>query len=69
MSNSKVGLAIAADTAATRHGQKPAILTDTYGVKNVPAAAKFGVGTSTREGAQQATDARRAQRPGDYSKR
>jgi hypothetical protein len=46
----------------------PPVLVDTYGVRNVPDAAKFGVGTSTREGAQQAQDARREQKPGDYSR-
>jgi hypothetical protein len=64
-----LGAAIARDTAAARRGDKPAVLTDNYAVRNVPDAAKFGVGTSTREGAQQAADARRAQRPGDFSKR
>jgi hypothetical protein len=65
----KLGPQIAADTNAAKRGVKPQVLTDNYGTRNVPAAAKFGVGTSTREGAQQAADARRAQRPGDYSKR
>ena len=40
------------------------ILVDTYGNK-APDAAKFGVGTRTQEGAQQAQDARRTARP-DY---
>jgi hypothetical protein len=69
MTKSTLGNAVASDTAAARTGSKPTILTDVYGVRNVPAAAKFGVGTSTRQGAQEAQDARRAQRPGDYSKR
>jgi hypothetical protein len=64
-----LGGAVARDTEAAKRGKMPNILVDTYGRTNVPAAAKFGVGTSTREGAQQAADARRAQRPGDYSKR
>lgn len=57
---------IAADTAAANSGEKPEILTDTYGNRGVPDAAKFGVGTSTREGAQEAQDARRNATPGEY---
>jgi hypothetical protein len=52
------------DTAAARRGVSPGILVNTYGTR-APAAAKFGVGTSTREGAKEAADAQRAQRPGD----
>ncbi len=48
--------------------KKPEILISTYGPKDkAPAAAKFGVGTSTREGVQGATDARRNAKPGDYN--
>jgi hypothetical protein len=65
----KLGKEIASDNAAANRGTKPAILTDNYGVRNVPAAARFGVGATTRQGAQEAQDARRAQQPGDYSKR
>lgn len=49
---------IVADTAAANRGQKPETLTDVYG-NRPPDAAKFDVGTSTREGAQEAQDARR----------
>jgi hypothetical protein len=46
---------------------KPDHLVDVYGDSaRAPDAAKFGKGTSTREGAQQAQDARRNARPGDY---
>jgi hypothetical protein len=69
MTKNTLGDAVASDTSAANRGTKPEILVDTYGRRNVPAAARFGVGVSTREGAQQAADARRAQRPGDYSKR
>jgi hypothetical protein len=48
----------------SNQNEKPVIHVDVYG-KNAPDAAKFSVGTSTREGAQQAQDARRNQRPGD----
>ena len=48
--------------------EKPEILIDTYGNK-APDAAKFGKGTSTREGAQEAQDARRSARPGEYDHR
>jgi hypothetical protein len=44
------------------------VLVDVYGTR-APDAAKFGVGTSTREGAQAAQDARRQAKRGDYSKR
>jgi hypothetical protein len=47
---------------------KPPILTDVYGSRP-PKAAQFGVGISDRRGAQEAADARRAQRPGDAEKR
>ncbi len=47
--------------------KQPEILIDTYGLR-VPDAAKFGVGTSTRQGAQEAQDARRNVRVGDYDK-
>jgi hypothetical protein len=47
---------------------KPTILINTYGT-SAPDAAKFGVGTSTRHGAQEAQDARRNVRPGEYGKR
>jgi hypothetical protein len=46
----------------------PDIHVSVYGTgrdKPVPDAARFDKGTSTVEGAQQAADARRAQRPGD----
>ena len=48
--------------------EKPEILVSVYGDK-APAAAKFGVGTSTREGVQEATDARRNAPVGEYGKR
>jgi hypothetical protein len=48
-------------TPATR----PDILVDTYGNKP-PRAAEFGKGISDRAGAQEAQDARRAVRPGNY---
>jgi hypothetical protein len=45
--------------------KKPEHLVDTYGTGALN-AAKFGVSTSTREGAQQAQDARRNAKPGQY---
>jgi hypothetical protein len=55
------------DTEAAKRGIVPPVLTDTYGPPSkTPAAARFGVGTSSREGAQEAQDARRTARPGDY---
>ena len=47
--------------------KQPDIKVDVYGSK-APAAAKFGVGISDRRGAQEAADARRAQRDGDAEK-
>lgn len=44
----------------------PEILIDTYGNK-APDVAKFGKGISDRAGAQEAQDARRNSRPGDYN--
>jgi hypothetical protein len=46
---------------------KPDVLVDTYGGK-APDAAKFGVGTRGEQGAQQAVDAQRNQRPSDHEK-
>ena len=58
---------IARDTEAARRDQKPDVLTDVYGPPSkTPAAARFGVGTSTREGAAEAADARRQVKPGQY---
>jgi hypothetical protein len=48
--------------------EMPPIHVSIYGTgrdKPVPAAAKFDVGTSTREGAQEASDAVRNHVPGD----
>ena len=44
---------------------KPVIQHSEYG-KSAPDAAKAGVGARTIEEIRQATDARRAARPGDY---
>jgi hypothetical protein len=68
MSNTKLGQQIAADTAAAKRGQMPTVLVDVYG-RNSPKAARFGQGISDRAGAAAAADARRASKPGDYSKR
>jgi hypothetical protein len=46
------------DTDAASRGIVPDVLVSTYGNK-APAAAKFNVGTSTQQGAQEAADARR----------
>jgi len=46
---------------------KPDHLTDVYG-KTAPAAAKFGVGAANLAEIQEATDARRSQKPGYYQK-
>jgi hypothetical protein len=45
---------------------KPELLISTYGNRGVPDAARFGKGTSTHEGAQEAQDARREVKPGEY---
>ncbi len=52
------------DTEASKRGIAATILVNTYGSRP-PAAAVFDRGTSTVEGAREATDARRSQRPGD----
>jgi len=54
------------DTAAANRGVVPDVLVDTYGNKDVPDAARFGKGTSTTQGAQQAQDARRNATPGAF---
>jgi hypothetical protein len=43
------------------------ILVNVYG-RNAPDAAKFGRGATTIQQIQEATDARRAQKPGDYER-
>jgi hypothetical protein len=53
------------DTAAAKHGVIPPVLTDTYGSRP-PQAAVFDQGVSDRAGAQEAQDARRNARPGNY---
>jgi hypothetical protein len=63
-----LGDAVARDTAAALRGQKPAILTDVFGSRP-PRAAEFGRGVSDRAGAQEACDARRNAKPGEYGKR
>jgi hypothetical protein len=55
------------DTAAARKGIVPDHLVDTYGpAEKAPAMSRFDKGGSTRESAQEATDARRARVPGQY---
>jgi hypothetical protein len=56
---------IEADTAAARKSIVPDVLIDTYG-NHAPDAARFDKGTSTQQGAADATDARRARVPGQY---
>jgi hypothetical protein len=56
---------IVKDTDRARLGQKPDVLTDVYGARP-PAAARHDGGVSDQAGAQQAQDARRNARPGDY---
>jgi hypothetical protein len=46
---------------------KPDLLISTYG--NVAPAAKFGVGAKNLDEIKQATDAQRAQRPGEYDRK
>jgi hypothetical protein len=46
--------------------EKPPINVNVYG-RNAPKAATAGQGARTLEEINQATDARRAQRPGDYN--
>ena len=53
-------------TTNTYKPSKPDMQVDTYGVRNVPEAAKFGVGAQTLAEIKDAADARMAQRPGDY---
>jgi hypothetical protein len=62
------GAIVTGENEVTEKPIMPPVLTDTYGKRSVPDAAKFGVGTSTKEGAQHAQDARRERRPGDYSR-
>jgi hypothetical protein len=47
------------------NNDKPVILTSVYGPK-APAAAKFGVGATTREQVEEAAQARRDVKPGQY---
>jgi len=44
------------------------ILNDVYGA-HAPDAARFGKGTRNRAGAQEAQDARRSAKPGEYDQR
>ncbi len=60
---------IVEDTAAARRGIMPDHLVAEYGNTGVPDAAKFGVGTSTRQGAADAQNARRNAQPGSYDHR
>jgi hypothetical protein len=46
--------------------EKPDVKVNVYG-SNAPAAAKFGVGATTRQEIEEPTQARRDQRPGDYN--
>jgi hypothetical protein len=68
MSKSSLGDAVARDNEAASRGVRPQVLTDTYGTQP-PRGAVFDQGFSDRAGAQQAQDARRNAKPGDYSKR
>jgi hypothetical protein len=65
MSNNKPYKDIVGDTAGAKRGEMPDHLVDVYGNK-APEAAKFNVGTSTQQGAQEAADARRQVPPGAY---
>ena len=55
----------------TDRADEPLPLIDTYSHRNVPDAARFGVGIvgADRKSAQQAQDARRNAVPGDYDRR
>jgi hypothetical protein len=58
---------IARDTEAAKRGIVPDHLVDSYGpASQAPGMARFGKGGSTRESAQEATDALRARVPGQY---
>ena len=54
-------------TIAMSDNKHVKINVDAYG-KNAPEAAKFGRGTSTREGVEQAQNGRRNATPGEYGK-
>jgi hypothetical protein len=56
---------ISRDSENAKRGIAPDVLIDTYGNK-APDAARFDKGTSAREGAQEAQDARRNAKPGSY---
>jgi hypothetical protein len=56
------------DTARAGQGVKPDVLVNVYGNKP-PRAAEFGKGVSDRAGAQEAQDARRNARPGEYDRK
>lgn len=49
----------------TDETERTNVLVDAYGDR-APAVARFGKGISDRAGAQEAQDARRNLRPGDY---